>query len=478
MHPELGFEPTFTMTTQSHMREGNRNRYRLFYFFNRTLIVYDGFKRTAELLVSDPRRVLTCHGDGDTAIDDISADSSRFFYGNPCDNLDTITSWCVYDPTEINPKYVNQPTVWPADDEAADKKERPVKEEQVKRPAKWTLLQEWCKNPKKDFADIAHFFHPFYHISFKTPMDYPDNGKAFVLPPENYMYLRFQWRNGGKGRKGEIIRWHDGEHRRRKFSIQLKLIAYMNNFELTIDQLVFHAIYLFSVAYCNTTKDGKTCSGDNFITPKMVMDKAREVYQLCDDDMEDIVSRELEIDKCTYLVNRLEAMKQGKSVRMMLGEARKQYHSHLWEPRLEILKPYVELGYTNSQLAKILKQETGESFSKDTIGLRVAPLREYRADVEEGVADSTALSMGVRGAARAASVEIDDRGANLMKHRQNGVSKRNQARFEDMEHRKRLFTMLYNSELSDKENYRRIRELLNISNGTYYKYKRGLLASA
>jgi hypothetical protein len=154
----------------------------------------------------------------------------------------------------------------------------------------------------------------------------------------------------------------------------------MNNFELTLDQLVFHAIYLFHIAYCNSDLKGKKCYGKEFITPAWVMDKATDIYYQSEDEIKHLIKDELKKDEsqCAFLVNRQTAASRGVSVFHLLGEARRQYSQFLWKPRIEILMPYIQKAYSNSRLAKILERETGEVFDAKTIGTHVAPLREYR----------------------------------------------------------------------------------------------------
>ena len=55
MHNELRWTPTFTMTTQSHMKPGKRNRYRLFYFFRLDIENYEGLKKVADRIAGDVR---------------------------------------------------------------------------------------------------------------------------------------------------------------------------------------------------------------------------------------------------------------------------------------------------------------------------------------------------------------------------------------------------------------------------------------
>ena len=383
MHNELRWTPTFTMTTQSHLKPGKKNRYRLFYFFNTVMQNYEGFRKVADRIASDVRRVLSNHGEKpEDVFDDKTKDKSRFYYGNPY-TCQTESSWTTYAPSEVYENYTNELT----SDMARPRPSNPeqvIKEEKILRPARWKELHECCLNPKYSFEKLVKRFHKYYHIRFETQVNYQDDGSAFTLPPENYMYLQFRWINRPTCKGKVINKWHDGERRRRILSVQLQMLQYMNNFELTLDQLVFHAIYLFHIAYCNSDLKGKKCYGKEFITPAWVMDKAAEIYYQSEDEIKHLIKDELKKDEsqCAFLVNRQTAASRGVSVLHLLGEARRQYSHFLWKPRIEILMPYIQKAYSNSRLAKILERETGEVFDAKTIGTHVAPFRRYRLKQE------------------------------------------------------------------------------------------------
>lgn len=396
MQQELMREPTFIMTTQSHRIRGRKNRYRLYYFFNVLLDNYEGFRMIGSVLVTDVRNVLRNHGEDGTAVDCTTDQPEQFYYGNPFTNCHTIASWKIYTPDEVYAKYNTQSTSGPQQ-LLKDAGDRPEKKEEVLYTGVWPKLRDCCLNPKCSFEYIVKRFHKYYHIRFKTKVEYPADGNAFILPPKNYMYLRFRWDKhlslDGRTAQCVINKWRNWDRRRRKLTAQLELIAYMHNFELTIDQLVFHAIYLFHVAYCNLEPDGTKCSGNDYITPKEVMDIARRVYQLNKKDMEELVKAELKKDECAYLVNRAEAEKRGISVLKRLGEARHEYTEYRWRRWLKILRPYAEQGLSNNKLAEILEQETatkkkpGVKFTPKTIGSHVAKFREYRKKDVEGVGE-------------------------------------------------------------------------------------------
>ena len=513
MHNELRWTPTFTMTTQSHWKGEHTNRYRIFYFFNTVMQNYDGFRKVAERIASDVRRVLTNHGENYKKVfDDKTKDRSRFYYGNPY-TCQTESSWITYAPSEIYENYTNEVTDEMERPHSSDS-EQVVKEEKILRPARWKELHECCLNPKYSFEMLVRRFHKYYHIRFMTQVDYQDDGSAFTLPPENYMFLHFRWVNRPACKGKEVKKWHDGEHRRRILAIQLQMLQYMNNFELKLDQLVFHAIYLFHFAYCNADEKGKKCYGKEFITPAWVMDKATQIYYQSEDEIKHFIEDELKKDEgqCAFLVNRQTAISRGMTIMQLLGEARHQYNQFLWEPRIEILMPYIQKAYSNSKLAKILERETGEVFKPETIGSHVAKYRDYRvnqdAKNENGHGNAPKMnlempenehftrkicanlyfsydnkefsSVPVAPEAAPACCALSNphshiMGGKLSPTHQSAVTtkltKANRARRSDANWKQQQFNNVYDDESSDKENKIRIRRELGIGERSYYKYK-------
>ena len=529
MRYELMREPTFTMTTQSHQMPGRKNRYRLYYFFNVLLDNYEGFRMIGSVLVTEVRNVLRNHGEDGTAIDCTTERADQFYYGNPFTNCHTIASWKVYTPDEVYAKYNKQSPSGPLQ-LLKDVSDRPEKKEEVLYTGVWPKLRDCCLNPKCSFEYIVKRFHKYYHIRFKTKVEYPADGKAFILPPKNYMYLRFRWDKhlslDGSTVQCVINKWRNRDRRRRKLTAQLELIAYMHNFELTIDQLVFHVIYLFHVAYCNLEPEGTMCSGNDYITPKEVMDIARRVYQLNKKDMEELVKAELKKDECAYLVNRAEAEKRGISVLKLLGEARHEYTEYRWKRWLIILRPYAEQGLSNKKLAEILEQETatkkmpGVKLTAKTIGSHVAKFRKYRCEEGEkdGFENGKVLEISDLGSKNALfyenihlpdsfstsqqpsshvdptasltpstpstptfaastattvsapSVVTDIMGGILTRTDQIAVA--NEARFRDVKQRTKQFVELYNPLLTDKENRVVVTTTMGISDRQYYNLKK------
>ena len=493
MHNSLIMTPTFSMTTQSHKKNGHKNRYRLFYFFNVLMENYDGFCKIADKIVDDVRRVLAEHGECNAPIDDISRDRSRFFFGNP--NFVALEySWMIYEPLDFEPSYVNEPTVQQPTLKSTIVKHE--KEEKVLRPKVWGRLRMDCLDSQMEFEEIVNNFRRYYHIRFQTKVDYQATDKAYIIPPKDFIRLRFRWINkpkiNGNKPKSEVKKWHNHEHRRRILKAQLELIVYMNNFELTIDQLVFHAIYLFHFAYCNEELNGKTCQGEEYITPKAVMDIAREVYQESKEDMEELIVAEIKKDECAFMVNRSEAEKRGITLSQLLGEARRQYHVHQWREWVNILMPHIEKGASNRNLAKILENKTGVKRSPDTIGEHVKGFRTYRrknakntkyrlgkgkknAQNCEKMGSNTQKWIELSQEEQKIPIEsskdnINNREPILSKIPQTAVA--NDARYMDAQRKFDSFVRLYNPSKTDKENKAKIVKSLRISDRTYYKYKK------
>ena len=380
MHNELRWTPTFTMTTQSHMKPGRKNRYRLFYFFRLDMENYEGLKKVADRIAGDVRRVLLNHGDDPKKVfDDKTKDKSRFYYGNPYD-CQVESSWAVYVPSEIYEGYTETAS---ARTSKSDKSGKGKRSEKALNPKKWKELQDSCHDTKSYWSIIKRF-SPYYQLRFETEVEHKDDGCSFTIPPENYMYLQFRWERNASGKGSKIMKWHDGERRRAMFPTQLRLLAYLNGCKLKVDEFVFNAIYLFYLAYANSNTNGKKCFGDDFIQPWWVMEKALEVYQLSKREIDSFVKNEMKKDgpQCAFLVNRTEAQKRGMTLVQLLGEARSQYAKFQWKKRIEVLIPYIDSGYTNHQLADKLKEIRGEEFRPETIGSHVAQYRDYRVKQE------------------------------------------------------------------------------------------------
>ena len=507
MHNELRWTPTFTMTTQSHMKPGKRNRYRLFYFFRLDIENYEGLKKVADRIAGDVRRVLLKHGDDPQKVfDDKTKDKSRFYYGNPYE-CQVETSWAVYIPSEIYEGYTETAS---ARTSKSDKSGKGKRSEKALNPTKWKELQNFCHDTKS-YWTIIRRFSPYYQLRFETEVEHKDDGCSFTIPPENYMYLQFRWEKNASGKGSKIKKWHDGERRRAMFPTQLRLLAYLNGCKLKVDEFVYNAIYLFYLAYANSHTNGKKCFGDDFIQPWWVMEKSREVYQLSKREIDSFVKNEMKKDgpQCAFLVNRTEAQKRGMTLIQLLGEARSQYAKFQWKKRIEALVPYIDNGYTNQQLADKLKEIRGEEFKPETIGSHVAQYRDYRVkqDVKNRMGGDNAPKMNSEMpededftrkncgdfavfyennnissvpvtpvAVPACSASLTPRpfimGGILSSTHQIAVA--NDARMKDADRRRKRFGKLYlqHQSLSDKERKEIIKKEMGISDRTYYYNKK------
>lgn len=520
MHNELRWTPTFTMTTQSHWKGDHTNRYRLFYFFRPDIENYEGLKMVADRIAGDVRRVLQRHNDDPKKVfDDKTKDKSRFYYGNPYDSQ-VETSWNVYAPSEIHEDYTNTCSARSSKTDKSSK-ERGKRAEKALNPKKWKELQNYCHDTKSYWSIIKRF-SPYYPLRFETEVEHKDDGCSFTIPPENYMYLQFRWEKNASGKGSRIKKWHDGERRRAMLPTQLKLLAYLNGCKLKVDEFVFNAIYLFHLAYANSHINGKKCFGDDFIQPWWVMEKAREIYQLSKREIDSFVRNEMKKDgpQCAFLVNRTEAEKRGMTLKQLLGEARSQYAKFQWKKRIEVLVPFINNGYTNSQLADKLKELRGEEFTPETIGQHVAKFRKYRCEEGEkdGFENGKVLEISDLGSknalfyenihfpdnfstsqqpsshvdptasltpstpstptfaastattASAPSIVTDIMGGILTRTDQIAVA--NEARFRDVKQRTKQFVELYNPLLTDKENRVVVTTTMGISDRQYYNLKK------
>ena len=512
MHNELRWTPTFTMTTQSHLKPGRKNRYRLFYFFHPDIENYEGLKKVADRIAGDVRRVLqNYHDDPKKVFDDKTKDKSRFYYGNPYD-CQVEKSWTVYAPSEIYEGYTNTCSERSSKSDKSGK-ERSKRSEKALNPKMWNELQNYCHDTKSYWSIIKRF-SPYYPLRFETEVEHKDDGYSFTIPPENYMYLQFRWERNASGKSSRIKKWHDGERRRAMLPTQLKLLAYLNGCKLKIDEFVYNAIYLFYLAYANSHIDGKKCFGDDFIQPWWVMEKAREIYQLSKREIDSFVKNEMKKDgpQCAFLVNRTEAEKRGMTLKQLLGEARSQYAKYQWKKRIEVLVPYINNGYTNQQLADKLKEIRGEEFKPGTIGSHVAQYRDYRVkqEVKNENGYGNALKMNLEipenedftrkncanfdfscenndfSGVPVPELSVADpassapfltprpciMGGILSSTHQIAVA--NDARMKDADRRRKRFGKLYlqHQSLSDKERKEIIKKEMGISDRTYYYNKK------
>ena len=510
MHNELRWTPTITMTTQSHMKPGRKNRYRLFFFFRPDIENYEGLKRVADRIAGEVRRVLQKYGDDPKKVfDDKTKDKSRFYYGNPYE-CQVETSWAVYAPSEIYEDYTDTCSARSSRSEKSGK-ESGRRTEKALNPKKWKELQNYC-HETKSFWSIIKRFGSFYPLRFETEVEHKDDGCPFTLPPENYMYLQFRWEKNASGNGSRIKKWHDGERRRAMLPTQLKLLAYLNGCKLKIDEFVFNAIYLFYLAYANSHLDGKKCFGDDFIQPWWVMEKAREIYHLSKREIDSFVRNEMKKDgpQCAFLVNRIEAEKRGMTLKQLLGKARSQYAKYQWKKRIEVLVPFINNGYTNPQLAVKLKELRGEEFTPETIGSHVAEYRDYRVNHDakngNGHGDSPEINSEmpenedfnrknravfdfscdnsdfssapvIPMTARACSALSTPRsiimgGISSTTHQ---IAVANDARMKDADRRRKRFGKLYlqHRSLSDKDRKEIIKKEMGISDRTYYYNKKG-----
>lgn len=511
MHNMLLMKPTFSMTSQSHQLPGKRNRYRLFYFFYKVLTNYDGFCKVVDKIIEDVKHVIDVLDDKTTKIDNVSKHKHRWYYGNPL-NCQIETSWTFYDPTEFYKGYSDDSYGMTKSAGKEDAQSTNVKEEIPCRPKEWKKLLDCCLNHNYSIHTLKNRFRKKYHIRLHSDIEHLDNGVAFTLRPKNYIALQFLWANSPNGGK-EIIKWHDGDGRRSILATQLKLLIYIHNFDIAIDQLVYHALYLWDFAYCNEDGEGKPTRGKNFVTPKMLLEMARNIYQTSDKEIKEFVDSENKNKedktkhKCSILVNPKDAERRGVSLRELVNEAQHQLYDYLWQQWVEILRPYVMKGISNTKLAIILKKEVGVEFSGDMVGRRVEEIREkYRKKVRKNVQNrsrrafktrklsekSSSTSVAPASVAPAAAMGgwssadadadafssiVNKEEAILSIYHQNAVTaerrmdKANEARFEDALWKEEQFNRLYKDILPDKKNKERIREELSIGERTYYKLK-------
>jgi len=355
-------------------------------------------------------------------------------------------------------------------------------------------------SPTAKVETLLKKYRKYYYLHFHTKIKEQPDTEAFILPPPDYLALRFLWENktskGGRKSKAIIKKWRNGQHRRRIFRAQLCFVLYLHEFKMHIDQLVYHALAIFDLAYSNLNQDGTTCTGDNYITPRMILEIAFEMLRKTPSKMQDLIKEEIDRNKKSFMVNRAGAKAANMSVAQFLAKARKEYYDFLWTGWLKMLKPYIKRGWSNQALADKLEELTSKNGnlrvkrSPATIGERVRPLRdEIRKKFEKSSRRGMKIARKIEKSAFLPSHNVKNsqshnisedcciesskdyplyRGTILSQSPQ--IALAINARKADMQRRYEEFRKFYNRMKTDAANKKTIMSKLNISARTYYNY--------
>ena len=494
MHDSLPFTPTFSMTTQSHMKGNHKNRYRLFYFFMQPITSYEGFKKISNVISDAVRNILREAGDSEKCLDTNVFNRSTFFFGND-GQCDFKESWQIYTTQHFVADYNDNET---ADMTATkvsyqtvinvntDKLESPL------LPIIWERMNHDICSPGITAETIATKYRRFYHLRFQTKVDAAPTSQTFIIPPENFIALRFRWENSktpkGRRRKATVKRFRNGEHRRRLLWMQLNFVRHIHDYGLQIDQLVYHAFAIFNLAYSNLNDDGTQCTGDDVITPRMIRDIALEVLKKKPEEVIELIKKEIEKNRKQFMVNRDAAIEANISVLKLLGLARSEYYQSRWENYRELLKPYIKRGWSNRNLAKKLEELTGCNYTPKHVGKKIKDLRDYRKESHkkhenrgEKTPKQTKLgsfhsqipseeTLPPHSYQESSKEMIKEIGSILSINPQSAVP--NIGRKLDKQRRLEQFRRLYRDHETVTENLKRITKRLKISERTFYKYQK------
>ena len=504
MIKSLKMAPTFSMTTLTHMKDGHKNKYHMFYCFDTILRNDMGVRMIIDSISDDVKRVLKNNNDSENVLDVNVFNKSAFLYGNP-NQMEFEASWEIYSPSDFYADYSNTPL----NSDDITKQEIAVSNttkrmglESPLLPQVWNQMHHDIYSPITKIETILDKYRPYYYLHFHTKLEKRPNREAFIIPPLNYIALRFLWENKSsiKGRrsKSKVKKWRNGQHRRRIFRAQLCFVLYIHNYNMHIDQLVYHALAIFNLSYCNFNQDGTRCLGNDFITPRMIMEIAYEMLRKTQAEMHDLIEEEIKRNKKNFIVNRVGAEAAKMSVKKYLSLARKEYFDYIWDEWLELLKPFIKKGWSNHALAEKLEKLTakngypGVKRSPATIGKRVRPLRnQYRkkdkmtsnrvrknAQNQEKSPILSSLSpqsFPLNNENKERDIEsskdiVYNMGAILSQRPQIEVA--NDARKADSQRKYEQFCRLYKCTKTDKENKKYIKTKIKISDSTYYIYLR------
>ena len=293
-------KPTFAFTTQHHQVADYGNRFRLVYAFDQVMHNKDDYNKIALALMFEVEEAIRQAGYNDYKLDPCTTGEGRFFLGNPNAGVTTFDSWTVYSPLDIVSVYDDTPqqqvTTLDADMKNAIHSKRAKLPQSEKgrgvsptRPHPFVYLKKDvaqnmkrdCEKPNADIQEIVKKYTGDYITRFKTSLEEAPAEQSYIECPDDYLEIWFRWLTHHQpGRKPikEIKRFRNGDGRHLLLRIQLLVVMAIHHDRLCFDELVFHALALFNMAYSNKNRDGSMCTGKDYFTPARLWSIAKEVW--------------------------------------------------------------------------------------------------------------------------------------------------------------------------------------------------------
>lgn len=252
---QLPYKPTLAYTTYSNGMEGEGFRFRLMYVFNEPIIGVDDYVRTYAAIATANKLTIT---------DNCMEGVAQCFIGNGSSGVEVYRSDLVYSlsdfPIEDNDllgvSLYNQKAV--SKGKTGERKRgngrKPKKDVPQLDAAFAKALAELSE---EDFMDAYRDVYPYFDHS---ELILSEDSHYFTYPEDYYAIIRrwektrVRWGSNGRPKKcSRIVRWKDGEHRRRKLYMTARVMKTIRP-DISLEHLVYNLVFERYFYYDN--KDG------------------------------------------------------------------------------------------------------------------------------------------------------------------------------------------------------------------------------
>ena len=396
-------KPTFAFTTQHHQVANYGNRFRLVYAFDQVMHNKDDYNKIAHALMFEVEETIRQSGYNDYKLDPCTTGEGRFFLGNPNAGVTTFDSWTVYSPLDIVSVYDDTPhqqfTTLDVDTKSSIQSKQAKHSQSDKgkgvsptRPHPFVYLKKDiaqnmkrdCEKPNADIQEIVMKYSKHYITRFKTSLEETPAEQSYIECPDDYLEIWFRWLTHYQpGRKPikEIKRFRNGDGRHLLLRIQLLVVMAIHHDRLCFDELVFHALALFNMAYSNKNRDGSICTGKDYFTPVRLWSIAKEVWIANPEYVKITMTKQFKKCHKSWMVNPKYADAQGKRPIEVKGEVQHDITVKKWFGHIEKIKTMVKNGITYSKIAETLSAMLGKPIKSSTLGRYIRLWRKKNSEV-------------------------------------------------------------------------------------------------
>lgn len=396
-------KPTFAFTTQHHQVADYGNRFRLVYAFDQVMHNKDGYNKIALALMYEVEEAIRQAGYDEYKLDPCTTGEGRFFLGNPNAGVTSFDSWAVYSPLDIVSVYDDTPqqqvttldldmrnTIYGKQTKHSQSEmgrgvspTRPHPFVYLKKDIAQNMKRD-CEKPNADIQEIVMKYSKHYITRFKTSLEETPAEQSYIECPDDYLEIWFRWLTHYQpGRKPikEIKRFRNGDGRHLLLRIQLLVVMAIHHDRLCFDELVFHALALFNMAYSNKNRDGSICTGKDYFTPVRLWSVAKEVWIANPEYVKITMAKQFKKCHKSWMVNPKYADAQGKRPIEVKGEVQHDITIKKWFGYIEKVKTLVKNGITHDKIAGTLSSMLGKPINSSTLGRYIRLWRKKNSEV-------------------------------------------------------------------------------------------------